>query len=163
MDRRKFRVRRVSGIDLPFLDRAILDLGRSEGKMLDRQDVRSGNLCVLNDPFCWAFIADDERGGPAGMAILTSEPSPFHGGRRGTLSDVFVRPDLRGQGVFRSLHEHILMFAAEAGMKTVRLIVHQEKPDPQAIYRHYGWEFLPYFVMEIRVGAHQTLSVAVGA
>lgn len=47
----------------------------------------------------WAFLAEDERGGPLGILTLNECASIYAGGKFGVISELYIEPQFRSAGV----------------------------------------------------------------
>ena len=80
-------------------------------------------------------------GGEAvGYLVLTLGYSPEYGGRDGFIDDLYLRPELRGQGLGRRLLAFALEQAAALGINTLHLEVESANAGAQRLYRAAGFD-----------------------
>jgi aminoglycoside 6'-N-acetyltransferase I len=96
---------------------------------------------VLRDDDAWGFIAETVEGQPAGFAELAirkyangcaSRPVPF-------LEGIWVRPDLRRQGIGARLVAHAAAFAAARGFTEMGSDAEIENHASHAAHRDWGF------------------------
>jgi len=74
-----------------------------------------------------------------GMMMIHFEMSPEVGGRIWWINSVYVHPDHRKKGVFRSLYDHITAIArSDPIIKCVRLYVEIANTTAMAVYGKMG-------------------------
>ena len=82
----------------------------TEGKALDPTVLARGVRAALADPDrrLRYWVAELEPGGPVvGQAAISREWSDWRDGWLWWFQSVYVHPEARGQGVFRTLHGHV--------------------------------------------------------
>jgi len=103
-------------------------------RMLDPDEPVHGALAVV-------------AGRAVGLAHWLTHRSTWSSADFCYLNDLFVAPDLRGQGVGRRLIEHVYAAAAAAGCPQVYWLTHETNTTAQALYNtvavrtgfiHYG-------------------------
>ncbi len=96
----------------------------------------------------WGSILIAELGGiPVGYAILTYAFDFEFGGREAFMTEVFVHPRHRGQKIGKDLVHGVEAFARENGVKAIHLIVRQDNPRAQRLYRKNDFHFDPRLLM----------------
>jgi putative acetyltransferase len=100
------------------------------------------------------LVARDIDGSAVGCVALVRRDDEDAGegagdGHYGELKRMFVDERLRGQGVGRKLLEHIGMFAAMSGLRTMRLETGIHQPQAIGLYERFG------FVRRGPYGAYQ--------
>lgn len=99
------------------------------------------------------LVARDVDGSAVGCAALVRRDDDGEAGEAGEyygeLKRMFVDERLRGQGVGRRLLEHIGMFAAMSGLRTLRLETGIHQPQAIGLYERFG------FVRRAPFGAYQ--------
>lgn len=112
----------------------------SEGRQLDSARVRAGVAALLSVPSRGQyFLAIDPAGVIAGQLLVTYEWSDWRNGEFWWIQSVYVRPEARGQGVYRTLHRHVETVARERGnVCGLRLYVEQNNHRAQRVYSHAG-------------------------
>jgi GNAT superfamily N-acetyltransferase len=125
----------------------------SESLVLDPPTVRAGVRAVLSDAskgryFVARLTEGPEAGTPIGQLMITVEWSDWRNGPLWWVQSVYVRPDHRRRGVFRSLFRHALDAARTEGSPGVRLYVEEHNAAAQATYAALGLEPAGYLVLE---------------
>jgi ribosomal protein S18 acetylase RimI-like enzyme len=77
---------------------------------------------------------------PVGYLLLTLGYSVEYGGRDGFIDDLYLEPELRGQGVGRKLLAFALEQAAALGINTLHLEVEPGNTRAPRLYRAAGFE-----------------------
>ena len=104
-----------------------------------------------------ALLSDETRGSyyvacadkVIGQMMHTREWSDWRNGDIWWIQSVYVHPDFRRQGVFRSLYRHLQALAeADPGVVGLRLYVERENHGAQATYANLGMTQAPYIVMQ---------------
>jgi GNAT superfamily N-acetyltransferase len=122
----------------------------SEHKQLDPATVNRGVRAVLADPARGHYFVAERNGRPVGQLMVTHEWSDWRNGNFWWIQSVYVLPEARRLGVFRSLFAHLEQLGeADATVCGIRLYVERENKRAQATYRHCGLEDAGYVVMEV--------------
>jgi GNAT superfamily N-acetyltransferase len=123
----------------------------TEHRISDRALLDRGVHAALTDPDrlrYWVAV-DPVTGEVVGQAAVTHEWSDWRNGWLWWLQSVYVRPDARVQGVFRSLYAHIRSAAREsADVVGIRLYVEQDNDRAQHTYLVLGMTAAGYQVFE---------------
>lgn len=140
-------VRRAVAADLDFLVHCALTMAHeTENKTLDETIVRPGIMHCLEDETLGCYYVCLKDGKSVGVTMLTYEMSVEVGGQIHWIQSVYVSPDARKQGVFRSLYEHICAIAKEDPLvKCVRLYVETENVNAQKVYEALGMNALKHY------------------
>ncbi len=125
----------------------------TERRQLDLPTLRQGTLAVLESPaygfYVLAALQEDKRYKPVGQLMITYEWSDWRNGAFWWIQSVYVEPNRRGQGVFRAMHDHILVRAkADPRVCGLRLYVKRENRRAQTVYQHLGLTPSAYTVFE---------------
>jgi ribosomal protein S18 acetylase RimI-like enzyme len=93
------------------------------------------------------------RHGPraVGYAILTVNFDAEFGGFQGMLTDLYVRPHHRGQGLGRHTLALVSAYCRSKGVDTIELQVEEDNEEAQTFYRRLGFEQLSRIVMSREV------------
>src|SRR4051812_23514117 len=87
----------------------------TEHRPLDRAVVTAGVRAVLADPSRGLYFIAEKDGVIVGQAMITLEWSDWRNGWLWWIQSVYVHPQLRRQGVFTALYQHIVEAAKAAG------------------------------------------------
>ncbi|HWP83562.1 MAG TPA: N-acetyltransferase [Terriglobia bacterium] len=143
--------RRATLNDAEIIARYAADMAlETERLALDRERVRRGVEAVLGDPAKGFYLLAVADGVVAGQTMITFEWSDWSNGMRWWLQSVYVHPHYRRRGVYRALFQHLRELAqAESAVCCLRLYVHRENRDAQAVYRKLGFSDAQYLVYEL--------------
>lgn len=122
----------------------------SEHKTLDPNKIQPGVQALLQDASKGRyFVAEDGAGGPVvGQIMHTYEWSDWRNGPIWWLQSVYVAPEYRQRGVFRTLFEHLVQLATVEKVLGVRLYVERDNARAHKTYEKLGLSDAGYFVME---------------
>ncbi|MGC4097682.1 MAG: GNAT family N-acetyltransferase [Nitrospira sp.] len=125
----------------------------TERRQLDSATLRRGGLAVLDSSEYGFYIlaerADEKSHQPIGQLMITYEWSDWRNGLFWWIQSVYVVPDWRRMGVFRTMYDHILVKArAEPRVCGIRLYVERENHRAQTVYQRMGLLPSPYVVYE---------------
>ncbi len=125
----------------------------TEGRHLDRDRLHDGTIALLNSPDRGFFMvaeleqADDHQ--LVGQLMITFEWSDWRNGAFWWIQSVYVDPNWRRRGVFRTMHTHIIALAqADPQVCGIRLYVEQENRTAQTVYGRIGLSLSRYKVFE---------------
>lgn len=92
-------------------------------------------------PLHWAFLASDADREPVALATLAEAFAVFAHGHYGIISELWVRPDARGQGVGGDMIEHCVNFGRARGWQRIDVSAPPDsKWDPSfEFYRKRGF------------------------
>ena len=135
-------VRDATRADVPFLaDCNIAMAFESEGKHLDRDVLTRGIVAVFDHPERGFYVVAESAGQPVGSLLITHEWSDWRNGGWWWIQSVYVMPDARRSGVFRSMYREIDTRARNTtGVIGLRLYVEKENTRAQATYAALGME-----------------------
>lgn len=146
------RIRPASSPDVPVITRFNIALAlESENKRLDEGTVQRGvTRGFLQGAEVQYFLAEDSAGQPVGQLMLTREWSDWRDGWIMWIQSVYVRPEWRGQGVFRSLLKAAIdAMKRQPDVVGVRLYVEVANDRAQVVYLRSGFVDASYRVLEM--------------
>lgn len=123
--------------------------GETEGKSLDPAVIRAGVRRGFSSPeMCRYFVA--EAGGRViGTTMLTYELTDWRDGVIWWLQSVFIEPEFRRHGVFRTIYRHIENLARRhPDVRGLRLYVHRDNARAMKTYEALGMEKAEYELYE---------------
>jgi ribosomal protein S18 acetylase RimI-like enzyme len=121
----------------------------SEDKALDPAIVRQGVEAVLRDAAKGVYFAAYEEGKLVGQIMVTYEWSDWRNGNFWWLQSVYVHPDFRARGVFKSLFTHALEQAQkDPRVCGFRLYVEEHNNTAQKAYHRLNFKSAGYQVLE---------------
>ncbi len=121
----------------------------TERKQLNARVVLAGVQQGLARPeLCGYFVAEAD-GQLVGQAMITYEWSDWRNATFWWLESVYVHPDFRGRGAFRSLYNHIRELARKRqNVCGIRLYVEQDNVPAMSTYRRLGMKPTGHLVYE---------------
>ena len=120
----------------------------TEHLTLDRATLSAGVRAAIADPLKARYFVGEVDGRVAGMLMLTLEWSDWRNGEIWWIQSVYVHPDFRRLGVFKSIYRHVESLARQQNAVGLRLYVVHENKAAQETYRQLGMELSEYLVME---------------
>jgi ribosomal protein S18 acetylase RimI-like enzyme len=121
----------------------------TEGKELLPEVIGAGVRALLANPAAGFYVVAEMDGRVVGALMLTKEWSDWRNGAFWWIQSVYVRPEYRRRGVYRSLYQHLQQLAtADPAVCGFRLYVERENAAAQAVYRRLGMAETHYLVYE---------------
>lgn len=121
----------------------------SEGLALKPDVIAAGVRALLADERHGRYFLAEIDGRPIGQMMHTREWSDWRNGEFWWLQSVYVHPDFRRRGVFRTLMQHLKNLArATPGIVGLRLYMADDNRDAQRTYEQSGFQFAHYVVLE---------------
>ena len=121
----------------------------TESKSLPMETLLPGVQAVLREPRHGFHVVADAGREIAGSLLVTYEWSDWRNGRIWWIQSVYVRPDFRRRGIYRTLHGFVRDRARAAGdVVGIRLYVERENFTAQHTYAALGMTETPYRVYE---------------
>ena len=144
-----FVIRRATVDDLETIaDFNVRLAEETEDTALDREKVLQGVRTLLSDETRGSYYVAS-TGGIVGQVMHTREWSDWRNGDIWWIQSVFVHPDYRRQGVFRSLYGHLKTLAeSDPDVVGLRLYVEQENQAARATYAGLGMRQVRYLFMQ---------------
>ncbi len=116
---------------------------------LDRATCTRGVYSIFEDPGLGRYFVAEMDNMVVGSLMITSEWSDWRNGTVWWIQSVYVVPDARGGGVYRSLYEYIKhLVATSESIRGIRLYVDTRNTAAQAVYRKLGMSGEHYRVFE---------------
>lgn len=140
--------------DLPALVAGNLAMAReTEDLELDAARLESGIRALLDgrQPGAYYVIEDDR--GVVAQLMVTYEWSDWRDATVWWIQSVYVWPDARGHGLYRTLYHEVLERARVAGAAGVRLYVDARNQAAQTVYTKLGMDGDHYRVFEQMLSA----------
>lgn len=106
----------------------------------DAEEVHSGLTALLTDPTlgqAWLVLDGSQ---PVGYVIFTYGFDIEFGGRLALITDLYLGPDYRRQGIGTRLLEHIEAFCQTAGLRGLELQVETDNTEARGLYKKFGFE-----------------------
>lgn len=128
----------------------VLMAKETEGVELDLSIVNRGVEQAMTDPEIKGryFIAKTAGGKVVGSLFVTREWSDWHCEWYWWIQSVYIHPDFRRQGIYRSMYSQVTKEATEAGVHQVRLYVERTNLRAQKTYQSQGMQESHYLLYE---------------
>ena len=123
----------------------------SEGISLNFERTLRGVQSVLQDESKGRYILTLIDGKPAGSLMLTREWSDWNCCWYLWIQSVYVVPDYRKKGIFKSMYTKVLELAKSEGITQVRLYVDKGNHKAQTVYQKSGMSECNYLMYEIEL------------
>ena len=121
----------------------------TEQKELLPEVIGAGVRSLLGNPAAGFYVLAEKDDRVLGALMITKEWSDWRNGTFGWIQSVYVRPELRRQGVYKLLYRHVQELAADdPAVCGFRLYVEHENARAQATYRALGMKQTRYLVFE---------------
>ncbi len=121
----------------------------TEGKQLEDAVLLKGVSAVFEDAKKGFYLVAEENGRIIGGLMVTTEWSDWRNGWFWWIQSVFIRPEGRGQGIYRRLYQHVKdMATGDGNVCGFRLYVENENKNAQAVYEKLGMEKTYYLMYE---------------
>ncbi|MBE0661574.1 MAG: GNAT family N-acetyltransferase [Bacteroidales bacterium] len=121
----------------------------TENMVLEHTVVSAGVQAVFADPAKGKYYFAESGNQIAACMLTTYEWSDWRNGTFIWLQSVYVKPEFRGKGVFRSMYRHIKeLVSASESLKGIRLYVFHTNENAQAVYRSLEMEDQHYRMFE---------------
>jgi ribosomal protein S18 acetylase RimI-like enzyme len=121
----------------------------TEAKELLPQVIGAGVRSLLANPAAGFYVVAEDDGRLVGSLMVTKEWSDWRNGSFWWIQSVYVRPEVRRRGVYRSLYRHVQnLAAADPGVCGFRLYVDRENVVAQGTYGALGMKATRYLVFE---------------
>lgn len=146
----QIRIRKASADDAPQLVDFNCAMAReTENLALDRDVVEAGVRALFDQPGRGFYVVADAAERLAGSLMITNEWSDWRNGMIWWIQSVYVRPEYRRRGVYRSLYDFVQCLADETTeVCGFRLYVERENLRAQKTYRSLGMDRTRYLVYE---------------
>ena len=143
------KIREAEKFDIPVITQFNQALAKeTEDIQLDSETLASGISNALNREECHYFLAE-LNGKAAGQIMITYEWSDWRNGIMWWIQSVFVSPEYRGKGIFRTLFYHVEQLAKKhPEVKALRLYVMQDNQSGKKTYESLGMNDSGYLVYE---------------
>ena len=121
----------------------------TEQKALLPDVVGAGVRSLLGNPASGFYVVAEKDQRVVGSLMITKEWSDWRNGTFWWIQSVYVRPEVRRQGVYKLLYRHVQALAAnDPAVCGFRLYVERENARAQATYRALGMKQTRYLVFE---------------
>ena len=121
----------------------------TEDRKLDLERLRQGIAAVLTSTERGEYLVAETISEVIGQLLITYEWSDWRNGMFWWIQSVYVEPAMRRRGVFRAMHEYVLLETQRRpDVCGIRLYVEKDNAAAQAAYRRLGMRVTAYQVYE---------------
>ena len=114
-----------------------------EETTIDRADFYAIYQLNLANPAIHYFVAD-KSGEVVGFVSCHIQHLLHHGGKVGEMQELFVRPDLRGQGIGQQLLADVTALAKREGCVNLEVTTNQKRQDTIRFYERESFQLSHY-------------------
>ena len=141
-------IRRAETADIPTIILYNMALAlETEGKQLDEMTVTAGVKHFFSNPQFGFYIIAEIDGRTAAQTMITYEWSDWRNGVIWWIQSVYVAPEYRRRGLYRSLYQYIKTAALKDGsIPELRLYVDQHNKSAQRTYQALGMQQSHYLL-----------------
>lgn len=120
----------------------------SEGTLLDIETVTKGVTAAINDGNKGCYYIARVDGEAVGSLMLTREWSDWNNGWYWWIQSVYVAPEYRRQGIYKSMYQAVCEDAMQQNVAQVRLYVDKTNIRGQKVYASLGMQESHYLIYE---------------
>ena len=120
----------------------------SEGTVLDINTLIPGVTAAVEDPQKGTYLVAMEDGHAIGSLLLTKEWSDWNNSHYWWIQSVFVKPEHRQKGIYRTLYARAKKMARADGATQIRLYVDKTNLRGQQTYQALGMHESHYLMYE---------------
>lgn len=120
----------------------------TEKLKLNPEVLSSGVRAVFDDAKKGQYYIALLDGKPVGSLMITFEWSDWRNKMVWWIQSVYVKPEFRGQGIYKKLYEHILTTATLNQIAGIRLYVDKTNTNASAVYTKLGMDGGHYNLFE---------------
>lgn len=116
---------------------------------LDLETCRKGVAAVFDDPSLGRYFVAEDKGRVVASLLITYEWSDWRSGMVWWIQSVYVVSELRRQGVYGGLYDHVKQIAQrDETVRGIRLYVDRRNTRAQKVYETLGMNGEHYIVFE---------------
>ena len=123
----------------------------SEGTSLDLERLRNGVSKAMEDPAKGEYLVAKSNGKTIASLMLTKEWSDWNAQWYLWVQSVYVLPEFRRQGVYKTMYEKVKTIAKVQNISQVRLYVDTTNYPAQQTYQRLGMKQTHYLMYEENV------------
>ncbi|HEY2934839.1 MAG TPA: GNAT family N-acetyltransferase [Acidobacteriota bacterium] len=147
----KFEIRQANTEDVATIAEFNFRMAlETEGRELDRPTLARGVETVLEDASKGVYYVTQAGDQVVGQLLLTYEWSDWRNGNFWWIQSVYVKPEYRRHGIFKSLYKHVEQLARRrADVCGLRLYVEAHNARAQRSYQQLGMKKTAYEMFEV--------------
>ena len=121
----------------------------TEERQLDPETIQSGVSGVIQNHAHGFYLIAERDQVAVGSLLITFEWSDWRNGTLWWIQSVYVKPEHRRTGVFKTLYEAVISRARDTeNVRGIRLYVEQENLSAQSVYQKLLMQKTPYQMYE---------------
>lgn len=120
----------------------------SEDLQLDVETLKPGVKAVMEDENKGKYIVARYDDKPIGSLLITKEWSDWRNAWYWWIQSVYVKPEHRGNGVYRSMYTMVKELAIEEGVSQIKLYVDKNNETAKKTYQSLGMQESHYLLYE---------------
>ncbi|MBR3950538.1 MAG: GNAT family N-acetyltransferase [Bacteroidaceae bacterium] len=120
----------------------------SEGYKLNQEQIVRGVSAVMSDANKGTYLVARVDGIAVGSLLLTREWSDWNNCWYWWVQSVYVMPQYREQGIYRTMYSHVKGMAQSENVSQVRLYVDKSNYSAQRVYQKLGMQECHYLMYE---------------
>lgn len=121
----------------------------TEGITLSIEKLIDGVKAVFDDTTKGFYVVAECDNKPVGQALVTYEWSDWRNALFWWIQSVYVLPEYRGAGIFRSIFTYIRSLAESSNVCGIRLYVERNNHIAKSVYEKLGMEESHYDLYEL--------------
>ncbi len=143
-------IRVADDTDIPLLIEFQVSMAKeTENVSLDRELLRAGMSALFADSAKGSYYIAEDQGTVVGCMMTTAEWSEWRNGTILWIQSLYVVPEYRRRGVYRSLYLHLQKKVEhDASLRGIRLYVDTHNRSAQEVYNKLGMNGDHYQVFE---------------
>jgi ribosomal protein S18 acetylase RimI-like enzyme len=124
----------------------------TEGIVLPQENALPGASAVFDDPSLGFYLIAETDGELAGSLMITYEWSDWSNAMYWWIQSVYVAPEQRRQGVYKTLYDRVIAMAQEDGnVRGIKLYVYYGNESAQTTYESLGMHRSEHHIYEAPV------------
>lgn len=152
MEEIKYDITTATAADIEAIAQFQMDMAmESEGTTLHREIVLKGVSAVIADETKGSYTIARYNGVPIGSLLITREWSDWNNSWYWWIQSVYVKPEYRKIGVFRTMYATLKASAIRNGISEIRLYVDKTNHRAQNVYKQTGMHESHYLMYEERL------------
>lgn len=120
----------------------------SENTLLNKDIVTKGVTAAMEDENKGRYYVARVDGKAVGSLMLTREWSDWNNGWYWWIQSVYVAPDYRRQGIYKSMYQYVCEDAKLQNVAQIRLYVDKTNTRGQKVYASLGMQESHYLIYE---------------
>ena len=133
-------IRQGTKEDIPFIVEFNKAMAlETETKVLNNHTLTQGVTGLLNNPNNGFYLIAEKNDIPRGQLMITKEWSDWRNGIFWWIQSVYIPPNHRKEGIYKTLHKEVRRLAnLEGNICGIRLYVDQENKNAKKVYIAMG-------------------------